>query len=237
MAKSKDSTKQIRLAVDAVVFGYKDGEGLSILLIRRKYDPFQKAWAIPGGFVLAEESLETAARRELQEETGLELEYLEQLYTFGEPDRDPRHRVVSVAYFGLIRHKLSGLKADTDAEKAAWFEIKKLPKLAFDHQEILDLALTRLRAKLTYEPIGFHLLEPTFTFIELQRLYETLLGGALDRGNFQKKIKSLGILQALDKTQKSSGSGRPSRLYRFNEKKYFELIKKGAEFEVGGWKN
>ena len=224
-------TKQsIKLSVDAVVFGYEEGK-ISILLIKRKYEPFKGKWAIPGGFVLNDESLEEAVQRELQEETGVEINYLEQLYTFGKPSRDPRGRVVSVAYFGLVRPNTFKIFASTDAEEVAWFNIDKLPKLAFDHKEILAMAIERLQGKITYEPIGFELLDKKFPFSDLEKLYTTLLGRAIDRRNFRKKIMSLNVLDELDE-KVSKGSGRPANLFRFNQKRYFQLKKEGIIFEI-----
>src|ERR1044071_13258 len=136
--------QSIKVAVDAVVFGYDAEEGVSVLLITRKFEPFRKFWALPGGLVKEDESLEQAVRRELKEEAGIDVSYLEQLYTFGKPDRDPRNRVVSVAYYGLIRPKDHHISASTDAEDVAWFNIEKLPKLAFDHKQIMETAIKRL---------------------------------------------------------------------------------------------
>ena len=224
--------QDIHLAVDAVVFGYTPSQGISVLLIQRKYAPFQDSWALPGGFVTHEESLEEAVKRELSEETGIEINYLEQLYTFGQPGRDPRQRIVSVAYFVLIRPDAFQLHADTDAQDAQWFDIHELPELAFDHAHIVSTAIQRLRSKLIYEPIGFELLDEQFPFSDLQHLYESLLQRPVDRRNFQKKIKSLGILEALSETRKPLGSGRPARLYRFQKEKYFTLKAQGNLFEV-----
>jgi 8-oxo-dGTP diphosphatase len=161
---------KIKLTVDAVVFGYESGN-ISVLLVRRKYQPFKNEWAIPGGFVLENENLEEAVQRELSEETGVKINYLEQLYTFGDLGRDPRGRVVSVAYFGLVKPNAFRLQASTDAKKAEWFDIKKLPKLAFDHKKILKIAIDRLQGKITYEPIGFELLDKKFPFSDLEKLY------------------------------------------------------------------
>jgi len=221
---------QIKLTVDAVVFGYQDGK-ISILLIQRKYAPFKGQWAIPGGFVLEDESLEEAVERELREETGVSINYLEQLYTFGDVGRDPRGRVVSVAYFGLIRPDGHTLEASTDAEKAQWFDINKLPKLSFDHSKILEIAIKRLQGKIKYEPIGFELLDTKFLFSDLEKLYTTLLGRPIDRRNFRKKINKLTILDELDE-KISQGAGRPASLFRFNEKRYKQLQKEGIIFEI-----
>jgi 8-oxo-dGTP diphosphatase len=223
--------QSIKVAVDAVVFGYDPEKGISILLIRRKYEPFQKVWALPGGLVANDESLEDAVRRELREESGVDVNYLEQLYSFGKPDRDPRNRVVTVAYFGLVRPSDYQLSAQTDAEDVAWHSIDQIPKLAFDHKAIIDLAITRLRGKIAYEPVGFELLDKKFPFSDLENLYQTLLGREIDRRNFKKKIIGYGFLEELDETIQRK-AGRPAHLYRFNKKKYDELKTKGYNFDL-----
>jgi len=226
-------TQNIEIAVDAIVFGYNKEDGVRLLLIKRKYDPFKGEWAIPGGFVLDNESLEDAVERELQEETGVKITYLEQLYTFGKPGRDPRRRIISVAYFGLVKSsQFEKLNATTDAEEAQWFNIKELPILAFDHQEILKIAIERLRAKITYQPIGFELLEQKFPFSDLEHLYSALLDRPIDRRNFKKKVMSLGILEELDEKAKSAGAGRPGNLFQFNKTTYKRLLKEGMHFEI-----
>jgi 8-oxo-dGTP diphosphatase len=181
--------------------------------------------------VLDDEPLEVAVRRELKEEAGIDVSYLEQLYTFGKPDRDPRNRVVSVAYYGLIRPADHKISADTDAEEVAWFNINKLPKLAFDHKQIVDTAIKRLRGKLAYEPVGFELLDKKFPFSDLEKLYQVLLNNELDRRNFKKKIMAYGFLDEL-KESVQRGVGRPARLYQFNRKKYFELKERGYNFDL-----
>ena len=228
------STEQhMKVAVDAVVFGYSKQEGVSVLLIQRKYPPFQNSWAIPGGFVLEHESLEEAVRRELQEETGISVNYLEQLYTFGDPGRDPRQRIISVAYFALVKSsQFQQLKASTDAEHAQWFGIKELPELAFDHYKILTVAIERIRAKIRYQPIGFELLDRVFPFADLEHLYTTLLDRDIDRRNFSRKMLALGILDETKEYAKPEGKGRPSKMYRFNEQRYQQLEKEGMNFEV-----
>lgn len=223
----------IKLAVDAIVFAYSKNEGISVLLIKRKYAPFKNLWAIPGGFVLDDESLEEAVVRELQEETGITVTYLEQLYTFGDVNRDPRKRVVSVAYFAIVKSsQFRQLKASTDAEEAKWFSIEQLPKLAFDHKQILAVAIERIRTKIRYEPIGFELLDKKFAFADLEKLYISLLGRDIDRRNFSKKILSLDVLEETGEHAKSDGKGRPSKIYRFNKKRYQELQKQGIHFEI-----
>jgi len=224
--------QKIRLAVDAVVFGYdRQYTQIGLLLIKRKIEPFINQWALPGGLVHNEESLEEAVSRELQEETGVTINYLEQLYTFGTPNRDPRNRVVSVAYFGLVRPDMFTLHASTDALEAEWFEIHNLPPLAFDHQQIIDIALERIRSKVRYEPIGFELLEEKFPFSDLEKLYTTLLQEDIDRRNFKKKLMSLGVIEELQEHY-TSGAGRPAKLYRFNRKEYFELKEMGGNFSI-----
>ncbi|MGI9240488.1 MAG: NUDIX hydrolase [Verrucomicrobiales bacterium] len=218
------------LTVDCVIFGLDDDE-LKVLLIKRGNEPFLGSWAIPGGFVIPGESLDEAARRELREETGLKNVYLEQLYTFGEPGRDPREHVVSVAYFALTNLSEHRVQADTDASEAAWFSIHDVPELAFDHDSILELALGRLRGKLRYQPIGFELLPRKFTLTQLQKLYEQILEMELDKRNFRKKILKLDILVDLDEVEQDVAH-RAARLYRFDERKYRKLEKQGGNFEI-----
>lgn len=227
------SEQHMKVAVDAVVFGYSKQEGVSVLLIQRKYPPFQNSWAIPGGFVLEHESLEEAVRRELQEETGIRVDYLEQLYTFGNPGRDPRQRIISVAYFALVKSsQFQQLKASTDAEHAKWFGIKELPELAFDHQDILKMAIGRVRSKIRYQPIGFELLDKVFPFADLEHLYISLLDREIDRRNFSRKMLALGILDETKEYAKPEGKGRPSKMYRFNERRYQQLEQEGINFEI-----
>ena len=223
--------QDIKVSVDAVVFGYDQENGVSVLLIKRKNEPFQKMWALPGGLVLTGESLDEAVKRELKEEAGISVNYLEQLYTFGDPRRDPRNHAISVSYFALVRPQDFQLVAHSDAEGVAWFNIKKLPKLAFDHKKIIEMAVKRLRGKITYEPVGFELLEKEFPFSDLEKLYQTLLDQDIDRRNFKKKIMALGILEDLGKTVQR-GAGRPAGLFKFNRKKYFELKEKGYNFDI-----
>jgi len=188
------------LAVDCVVFGVDD-EDLKVLLIQRDLEPFEGSWALPGGFVQMKENLLGAARRELREETGLERVFLEQLFTFRGVDRDPRGRVVSVAYYALVRLMDHKVRAATDARDASWFPVWDTPSLAFDHEGILQIALERLKGKVRYQPLGFELLPKKFTLSQLQGLYETILERELDRRNFRKKILAMDILEELDEVQ------------------------------------
>jgi len=218
------------LTVDCVVFGL-DEEDLKVMLIQRDLPPFEGNWALPGGFVKIEETVDEAALRELQEETGLENVYLEQLCTIGELDRDPRERVVTVAYYALVRLSDHRVQAATDAREAAWFAMDDLPDLAFDHDKILNTAHERLRNKVRYQPIGFELLPTKFALRELQHLYEVILDKPLDKRNFRKKILGMGILMELDEVEKDVAH-RAARLYRFDRKKYRRLTKQGFNFEI-----
>lgn len=223
--------QDIKLSVDAVVFGYQYEDGISVLLIKRRLEPFQGMWALPGGFVKTGESLDDAVNRELKDEAGVDVNYLEQLYSFGSPDRDPRQHVVTIAYFGVVRPQDFKIIAQSDAEDVAWFNIKKLPRLAFDHKKIIEVAIKRLRGKIKYEPVGFELLDKEFPFSDLERLYQTLLDRDIDRRNFKKKIMALDLLVELDETIQRD-TGRPARLFKFNRKKYFELKEKGYDFDI-----
>ncbi len=218
------------MTVDIVVFAL-DEEDLKIMLIQRDLEPFAGEWALPGGFVHVDETLDAAARRELEEETGLKNIFLEQLYTFGDVDRDPRERVVTVAYFALVNLEGHNVKASTDARNAAWFAVSDLPELAFDHEQILAVAHERLCGKVRYQPIGFELLPPKFPLRRLQHLYEVVLDRELDKRNFRKKILSMDILVELDEIEKDVAH-RAARLYRFDKKKYDRLTRQGFNFEV-----
>jgi len=222
--------KQAHVTVDCVVFGL-DEQDLKILLIQRGFEPFKGSWAIPGGFVKADESLEKAALRELKEETGVQNVFLEQLYTFGDVHRDPRRRIVTVAYYALVNLRDHTIKAATDASNAAWFAVDDIPKLAFDHARIIETALRRLRGKVRYEPIGFELLPEKFTLTQLQRMYEKILEQGIDKRNFRKKILGMELLQELDEVQVDVAH-RAARLYKFDEKKYRQLKDKGFNFEI-----
>ncbi|HAS82807.1 MAG TPA: NUDIX hydrolase [Verrucomicrobia bacterium] len=218
------------LTADCVVFGLDD-EDLKILLIQRGQEPFKEQWALPGGFATVGEALEDTARRELSEETGLTNVFLEQLYTFSNPERDPREHVVTVAYYALVNLSEHKVQAATDASNAAWFCIDDVPPLAFDHAEILKTAHARLRGKIRYQPIGFELLPSTFPLRMLQGVYEKILDRPVDKRNFRKKILGMGILEERDEIE-TDVSHRAARLYRFNKKKYDQKVKQGFNFEI-----
>jgi 8-oxo-dGTP diphosphatase len=223
--------QEIKVAVDAIVFGYSNNK-LNVLLIKQKYGTFKNQWALVGGFVKDKEALIDAVNRELLEETGIKVNYLEQLYTFGDNiNRDPRFHVISVAYFALVNSTKLILKADSDAEDAKWFPINQVPDLAFDHKEILAIALKRLQSKLTYQPVGFDLLPKAFLFSDLENLYCTILETEIDRRNFRKKILSFGIVEETDQYGNNL-KGRPAKLYKFNKQKYNKLLKEGIFFEI-----
>lgn len=218
------------LTVDCVVFGFRKGS-LEVLLIRRGIEPFKGQWALPGGFVREDEDLDHAARRELEEETRLHGVFLEQLYTYGNPGRDPRGHVVSVAYYALVQPEQHPATGGTDAAEASWHLADKLPPLAFDHAEILRTALDRLRGKIRYQPIGFELLPKRFTLGQLQALYEAILGRTIDKRNFRKKLLAFDFLVSTEKFT-TGAAHRPARLHRFDRRKYQALARKGFHFEL-----
>lgn len=218
------------LAVDCVVFGLR-AASLVVLLVQRGIPPFEGSWALPGGFVRIDETLDGAAERELVEESGLRVAYLEQLYTFGALDRDPRERVVSVAYFALVNPVEHRPRAGSDAASADWFEVGRLPALAFDHARILEVALERLRSKVRYRPIGFGLLAERFSLTQLQRAYEIILGRPLDKRNFRKKIAALGFVVPTEAREEGVGH-RAARLFRFDPAAYQALSARGFDLEL-----
>ena len=216
------SSELIRVTVDTVAFAIHDGS-LEVLLIKRKFDPFKSAWALPGGFVSEkDQTLEEACARELAEQTNVANIYLEQLYTFGDQGRDPRGRVVAAAYLALLREEELELKASSNASGVAWWPVDDLPELGFDHGRIISYGHQRLKYKIEYSPAAFKLLPAKFTLRDLQLVYEAVLGKSVDNRNFRKKFLTSGVLQELDETSQES-SFRPARLYSFSEDHFEQL--------------
>ena len=215
------------VTTDCVIFGF-DGGKLKVLLVERGLEPYKGRWAFPGGFVKMDESCEEGALRELEEETALKGTYVQQFHTYSAPNRDPRERVITVAFFALVR--IQEVEAGDDANKAQWFAIDKVPQLAFDHDVILRDALKRLRERIHFQPTGFALLPEKFTMRQLQNLYEAILDVHFDRGNFSKKMLHFNILTPLDETVRPTPK-REARLYRFNKESYDDLKQKGFRLE------
>mgnify|MGYP002713073370 CR=1 FL=1 len=211
------------VTVDIVIFTLS-ADQLKLLLIRRGGDPFRGHWALPGGFVNMDESLEKAARRELEEETGVAGVYLEQLYTFGKPDRDPRERVITVAYYALVPAEMLNVQAASDAEAVAWFGLGELPELAFDHREIVSMAHERLVAKLDYSTIAFQFLNDSFTLGELQNIYQTIRREQVDKRNFRKWALALDQIEETGELRRD-GAHRPAKLYRIKSPGTVAIIK------------
>jgi 8-oxo-dGTP diphosphatase len=221
------------VTADCVVFGVTfeaGGSALRVLLIERGEAPFEGALALPGGFVRIDETVDAAARRELREETGLADLFLEQLYTFGGLDRDPRGRVVSVAYYALVNLADHRVRSGTDARAARWVPVDGASGLAFDHDEILAVARERLRAKVRYQPIGFELLPERFKLSQLQALYEAILGRPLDKRNFRKRILAMDLLT--EAGEERGVPHRAARLFRFDNRRYESLRRRGFDFEI-----
>lgn len=215
------------VTTDCVIFGF-DGGKLKVLLVERGLEPYKGRWAFPGGFVKMDESCEEGALRELEEETALKGNYVQQFHTYSDPNRDPRERVITVAFFALVR--IQEVEAGDDANKAQWFAIDEVPQLAFDHDVILRDALKRLRERIHFQPIGFELLPEKFTMRQLQNLYEAILDVHFDRGNFSKKMLHFNILKPLEETVRPTPK-REARLYRFNKDSYDDLKQKGFRLE------
>jgi 8-oxo-dGTP diphosphatase len=213
--------------IDCLLFGF-DGTELKVLLIERNKEPFKDWWALPGFFVEAKESIDQSASRILYELTGLRNIFMEQYYTFGDVDRHPQGRVISIAYYAVLRlGKEDFLKPVTSyARDARWVCLNEMPKLAFDHQKMFELGLEKIRRRMKHQPIAFELLPLKFTLSQLQQIYEIILGKTLDKRNFRKKMLSLGILKALGEKQEGV-SFRAASLYKFDKRKYSKLF--GAE--------
>lgn len=218
----ENGTKTHEITVDVVIFTIKDGK-LQVLLIKREHEPFAGKWAIPGGFISMKEDLDQAALRVLKEKTNVENIYLEQLYTFGAPNRYPNTRVITCAYFALIRYEDLLIEETQDLR---WHRVYELPALAFDHKEIIEYSLKRTRERLEMCPVAYQLLNEKFTLTEMQKAYELITNKELDKRNFRKKVLSTEGLIELDEFSKTS-SKRPARLYMFN---HISLNSKRAHF-------
>lgn len=216
------------VTTDCVIFGYDIREGLSVLLVQRGIDPFKGRWAFPGGFLKIDEDADTGARRELMEETGFEAESISQFGTFTAVDRDPRERVITIAYMALVRK--GSVQGGDDAADARWFPVSAVPPLAFDHDRILRIALERLKEQIHFRPVGFELLPEVFTLPQLQALYEAILGVRFDRRNFASKMQKLGLLVPTGE-RPADAARRIPQTYRFNAQKYDELKQSGFRLE------
>lgn len=223
--------QKILVAVDSIIFGFNEHDHeLKLLLLKRNFEPAKGEWSLMGGFVEQNESLDEAAQRIVQQLTGLNDVYMEQLYAFGEQTRDPGGRIISVAYFSLIKIK------DYDkelAEKygASWIPLSEMPELVFDHSVMVEKALTRLRRRTRTQPVGFELLPEKFTIPQLQRLYEAIFQRPFDKRNFRKKLLAMGLLDKLEEKEKFS-SKKGAYYYQFNKDRYHELVQRGFNFEM-----
>ena len=211
------------VTTDIVIFTIRRQQ-LELLLIRRADEPFKDCWALPGGFVNIDEDLDRCALRELEEETGITGVYLEQLYTFGAPGRDPRERVISVAWYALIPPDRMNIRAASDAREVAWFEVRQLPPLAFDHKTIVEKAHQRLAAKLNYSTIALQFMPEKFSLSELQQVYESILGNQLDKRNFRKRVAALGCVKETGEYRRD-GNHRPARLFTMTSPGTVEIIR------------
>jgi ADP-ribose pyrophosphatase YjhB (NUDIX family) len=218
------------LSVDCVIFGFEEAK-LKVLLIKRSINPALGSWALPGGFIRYNENIETASERVLYERTSVSDVYMEQLGAFGDIDRFPDRRVITIVYYALVKPGQYKVNAGPDASDADWFNLKKLPELPFDHEKIIHAALSRLRRKIKYKPIGFNLLADKFALLQLQELYEAIYGIEFDKPNFRRKIMKMNVLVPLNEKQKGVPH-RSARLYKFDKERYDKLTEKGFIFEI-----
>lgn len=229
MSNYYSSHPRLYVAVDCIIFGF-DNEDLKILLIKRNFEPCKGEWSLMGGFPKEKETLDEAAVRILKDLTGLDNIYMEQLYTYGELDRDPGERVISVAYSSIIKTD-KYLESKNDGYDARWFSVIKIPDVIFDHKRMIEKAIRRLRRRAASEPIGFELLPEKFTIPQLRKLYEAIYQEKLDKRNFSKKIFSMNVMEKLDTKDKSS-SKKGAFLYRFDIQKYNSFINSGELFKI-----
>jgi 8-oxo-dGTP diphosphatase len=213
--------KSPSVTVDLVVMSIIDDE-LGVMLIKRKFAPYKDSWALPGGFVDINEDVDVAAYRELKEETGVDTAYLEQLYTFGKVGRDPRKRVITVAHFALIDYTKVQAIAGSDAKEVKWFKVSKLPTMAFDHKEIINKAVDRVRNKISYTNVGFELVPDTFTIPEIRKVFESVMGRELNPTNFRTKLLKLEILKET-KEKRIQGKGQPAPVYTLDKVKFAKI--------------
>ena len=218
------------LSIDCVIFGFEDGK-LKVLLIRRDIEPEKGSWALPGGFILYNEDIDLASLRILKEMTGVANIFMEQLRAFGKVNRYPGRRVITLAYYALIKPGNYNLNPGPEASAAQWFQISQLPDLPFDHEKIIVQAIRTLQLKVRYQPIGFELLPEKFTLLQLQELYEAIMDTSLDKPNFRRKLQRMNLLVSLDEFQKGVAH-RAARLYKFDKNRYDRLKEGGFVFEV-----
>ncbi len=232
MAEFSQDFFKTAVTVDNVIFGFDESD-LKVLLIKRGTEPYTGLWALPGDFIYAQENIDAAAARILHELTGLEKVYLEQVRTFGAVGRHPLGRVITVAYFSLVKTNRHDVHASSFAQKAEWVNLSELRHvaLAFDHDEILEACFNALKQRVRVRPIGFELLPPKFTLTELQHLYEAILEAELDKRNFRKKILSMDFIVDLNESQEGVAH-RPARLYEFDKSKYEKFVSEGFNFEL-----
>lgn len=227
---AETSNKMSDLSIDCVIFGFEDSE-LKVLLYKRAIEPEQNQWALPGGFIKRDEDLDHAAARILKEITGVDQIYMSQINAFGAVNRYPLERVITIGFYALINPGNYSIKPGIDAKEAKWFNINTKPKLVFDHDNIFDYALRKLRMKVRYEPIGFELLPGKFTLTMIQKLYEAVLGVEFDVRNFRKKLLKMNLLVKTNEKQ-NGVAHRAAALYKFDQQIYSELRSKGFIFDL-----
>ncbi|MCV9927714.1 NUDIX domain-containing protein [Flavobacterium sp. LS1R49] len=228
VAKNEQSVMNA-ITIDCVIFGFDKGS-LEVLLVQHAEGISKGKWGLPGGWIHKKESTDNAAHRLLNELTGLDNIYLEQLKAFGDPDRFPLRRVITIGYYALVKREDYNIKAGFTAADAKWYKINEIPDLIYDHNEILSFSLQHLRNRVRQAPIGFNLLPEKFTLLQLMHLYEEILGVEMDKSNFRRKILHMKLLLALDEKQQDV-SHRAAKLYKFDSKIYEKLTQKGFNFE------